>query len=142
MTYINRVFSLEGPYSYPVLASGLTIEGGTMVIPDSVNPGGAQIAGAGAKNCLGVCVAPGAAAGVFSSTDAAALPDFVSVGAGGVFPVTFAASAVMGQDLKCAASGEVTPWIDGTDDPEMKIGKCYDPAVASGAVGNARINIP
>ncbi len=141
MTAIARKFSAEGPYTFPVLAAGLTINGGMLVIPDPVNAGGVQIAGLDAKNCLGVCVADGAAAGVFSPTDAAAYPPYVAVESQGVFPVTFTFAAVLGNPLKCAANGAVALWIDATDDPDECIGMCFDTAVAANAVGNARINI-
>jgi len=54
-------------------------------------------------------------------------------------PVTYAAAATEGQKLVCAANGQVTPYIPGTNDASLIVGTC-EVATASGAVGFAWIN--
>lgn len=137
MAGIIPKFSGHGPYTWPVLTG--TVAGGQLVIPDGAQAGGVVPAGAGAKNCLGVSLTDGAVAGTDSATDAAARPAYVSVEGDCVIKVTFAAAATFGQKLKTAANGQVTPWVDGTDDPAMVVGYCFDTTVANGAVGFAHI---
>jgi hypothetical protein len=135
VTAIARKFSADGPYTYPVLAAGLTINGGQLVMPDPVNPGGVVPADLGAENCLGVCVADGAAAGVFTSTDAAAFPPYCSVEAQGVFPVTFDAAAVMGQELMCSNNGHVTPYTGSAPSVSLTTALVSGTATTALAVG-------
>jgi hypothetical protein len=58
---------------------------------------------------------------------------------GGEVPVTYAASATEGQRLVAAANGQVTPYISGTHDASLIVGRCVV-ATASAAVGFACIN--
>lgn len=56
--------------------------------------------------------------------------------------VTYAAAATYRQTLKCAANGQVTPWVSGTDAANLIVGWCAQPAgVATAGVGLARILI-
>lgn len=56
--------------------------------------------------------------------------------------VYYAATATFRQPLKCAASGQVTPWVDGTDAVSRRIGWCAQPGgVGAVGYGLARINI-
>jgi hypothetical protein len=61
------------------------------------------------------------------SINIAALPPYTAVAAEGVWPCLYAADAAFGDRLKAAATGQVTPWISGTDNPELIIGICYEP---------------
>ncbi|MFI6986032.1 hypothetical protein ACIBSV_46770 [Embleya sp. NPDC050154] len=58
---------------------------------------------------------------------------YVSVATCGVFKLTFAANAGFGATLKSAASGQVTPWVSGTDAADLIIGRCVEPAGATSA---------
>lgn len=97
-------------------------------------------AGAGSVTVLGVALIDATNAGQ-SATLATPLPPATVVAVQGVVPVTYAAAATYGALLKAAASGQVTPWVTGTDNPSLVIGKCMETAgVASGAtVGKMRI---
>lgn len=61
----------------------------------------------------------------------------------GEVPLKYAAAAVYGDRVKCAANGQVTPWVVGTDtDITTIVGRCEEQAgVASGAVGMTWINV-
>lgn len=58
----------------------------------------------------------------------------------GEVPVKYAAAANYGDKLKAAASGQVTPWVRGTDSVELIIGSCQvQGGVALGATDFAWI---
>lgn len=140
----------RGPDSYQVSAQVL---GGQLVVADGSAATTVSVAGANAINVLGVA---GNDAGPIVSqagnttsygqpvTDISVLPDYVSVYHGADMHVTYAASATFGQLLKAAATGQVTPWVDGTDThPAYIVGRCTQPGGVtvggSPVVGRARI---
>lgn len=138
----------HGPDSYQVSAQVL---GGQLVVADGSSATTVSVAGANAINVLGVAGAD--AAPIVSQAgnvtgygqpvvDISVLGDYVPVWHGVDIHVTYAAAATFGQLLKAAASGQVTPWVDGTDThPAYIIGRCTQPGgVAAGAtVARARI---
>lgn len=97
----------------------------------------AVVAGAGALNVLGVAqtdatnVAP-------SATDVFPTPDRCSISSGGEYLVTYAAAATVGDKLKAAANGEVTPFLGTDTDPRLLVGYCTQ-TTAAGAQGRAYI---
>lgn len=137
-----------GPDSYQVSA---TVYGGSLVIADGSSASTVSTAGANAINVLGV--AGNDASPLVSQTgnttsynapllDISVLTDYVAVHHGCDIHVTYAAAATFGQLLKAAASGQVTPWVSGTDtNAATIIGRCTQPGgVAAGAtVARARI---
>ncbi len=139
-----------GPDSYQVSAA---VTAGQLVIADGSSATTVSPAGANAINVLGVATTNAAPVpDQSSSTDSLAggaplldisyVSDYVSVAHGCDMLVTYAASATFGQLLKTAASGQVTPWVDGSDThPAYIIGRCTQPGgVASGStVARARI---
>lgn len=56
----------------------------------------------------------------------------------GEFYVTYAANCNVGKALKAAASGQVTPWVSGTDAADLIIGHCTK-TTTSGNIGPALI---
>lgn len=131
----------EGPDSVEVSQA---VTGGQLVVPDSTT-GKVKPAGAGAVNCLGVALTDAQPAGSAPTNPINTnWPDaFTSLADDVDVRVTYAASANYGDRLKAAASGQVTPWVAGTDtDYRLIIGRCTEPAgVTSGAVGRARIDV-
>ncbi len=139
-----------GPDSYQVSAA---VTGGTLVIADGSSALTVSTAGAGAINVLGVAgndAAPlpnqasdtDTLAGGAPLLDISVVPDYTAVFHGVDIRVTYAAAATFGQLLKAAASGQVTPWVSGTDTlPATIVGRCTQPGgVASGSTpGRARI---
>jgi hypothetical protein len=133
-----------GPDSYQVSALVL---GGQLVIPDAGPATTVSVAGAGAINVLGVAgndASPVVSQAAFTDqyagsaplVDLSVLPDYAAVYHGPVdIRVTYAAAAAFGQLLKSAASGQVTPWVSGTDTlPATIIGRCTQPGgVLAGA---------
>lgn len=103
-----------------------------------------QVSAAASKLCVGVALRDAAPAGTDPITDAAARPPNTTVARGGsVVPVTFAAASTFGDRLKTAASGEATPWVDGTDDPAEIVAINVDPGgqVAAGATGYVALTV-
>jgi hypothetical protein len=140
-----------GPDSYQVSAA---VIGGTLVIADGSSATTVSTAGANAINVLGVAgndaqPAPNQAgdtdslAGSAPLLDISVAGDYTAVYHGCDMHVTYAANATFGQLLKAAASGAVTPWVDGTDThPAYIIGRCTQPGgvtISALAVGRARI---
>jgi hypothetical protein len=141
----------HGPDSYQVSAA---VAGGTLVVADGASALTVSTAGANAINVLGVAgndAAPipnqasntDSLAGGAPLLDVSVVPDYVAVYHGADMHVTYAANATFGQLLKAAASGQVTPWVDGTDThPAYIIGRCTQPGgvtTSANAVGRARI---
>jgi hypothetical protein len=139
----------HGPDSYQVSAQVL---GGQLVVADGSSATTVSVAGAGAANVLGVAGAD--AAPVVSQAgnvtgygqpvvDISVLPDYVPVYHGADMHVTYAATATFGALLKSAATGQVTPWVSGTDAAGLIVGRCTQPGgvavSAGGVVGRARI---
>lgn len=115
---------------------GVAITAGTLVIVDTSNL--AQIAGAAAKNVMGVCLYNCDTAADFSASLAAPTGDRCVVGMHGEYRVTYAAAAAVGEFLKAAAAGAVTPYVTGTDSYELIVGYCTE-AIAAAGVGAAYI---
>jgi hypothetical protein len=138
----------SGPDSYQVSA---TVYGGSLVIADDSSATTVSTAGAGAISVLGVAgndASPVVSqAGNLNSynapiVDASFLDDYTAVHHGCDISVTYAAAATFGQLLKAAATGQVTPWVSGTDtNPATIVGRCTQPGgVAAGStVARARI---
>lgn len=122
-------------------ATGVTFTITVVVNPDANSTDVAYVAGANATTVLGVALIDAAPYSPNQATPTAAYPfaDRVTIGAHGEFPVTYAAATNIGQSLKAAANGAVTPWVDGIDtDAGTKVGYCTQ-TTASGAVGRAYI---
>lgn len=136
----------HGPDSYQVSAQVL---GGQLVVADGSSATTVSVAGAAAANVLGV--AGNDAAPIVSQAgsttgygqplvDISVLGDYVSVYHDVDMHVIFAATTTFGALLKTAASGQVTPWVSGTDAAGLIVGRCTQPGgVASATVGRARI---
>jgi hypothetical protein len=136
-----------GPDSYQVSA---LVKGGTLVVADGSSATTVSTAGAGAANVLGVAGNDAAPipnqSGVNTSygdplLDISVPTDYVAVRHGEDIRVTYAAAATFGALLKSAASGQVTPWVSGTDAAGLIVGRCTQPGgVSAGAtVARARI---
>jgi hypothetical protein len=136
----------DQPITYAVSA---VVAGGQFVDADqSTSQTNAQAtvtpSAAGSKICVGVAIRDAAPAGTDSATDAAARPPNTTVArAGVVVPVTFAAASHFGDFLKTATSGEATPWVDGTDDPDLIVAQNVDDSgyVAAAAVGYVSLRV-
>jgi hypothetical protein len=124
------------------LPPNAAITGGLLVIGANVSGvDTVEIAGALALNVLGVALIDGTTdALIAATTPLVAWPeaDRVTIGSHGVFPVTYAANATIGQWLVAAANGQVTPYTPGTSTFDQIVGYCLQ-TTASGAVGNAYI---
>ena len=138
-----------GPDSYQVSA---TVLGGQLVVADGSSASTVSVAGAAAINVLGVAgndASPIVSQAGNTTTygqsvvDISVLPDYVAVYHGADMHVTYAANATFGQLLKAASSGQVTPWVSGTDTlPATIVGRCTQPGgvtTSVNAVGRARI---
>lgn len=139
----------KGPVTYTVYQT--VLHGQLVVIGTSGNVGLVGVAGAGAVNCLGVAendalpasTSPtGTSIGGQPLLDTSVQDAYVAVGNDGIYRLTAAAALLAGDPLKCAAAGQVTKFVDGTDNPGLKIGRCIEAAgIASGAVGACLIRI-
>lgn len=142
MPAVQVVFQ-DQPITFPVSA---VVAGGQVVAADqtATTVGTVTPAGANSKLVIGVALRDAAPAGTDPATDAAARPPQTSVARrGSVVPVTYAASSIFGDRLKAAALGQVTVWVDGTDDVEDIIGINVDDGgtVAAAAVGLMSIGV-
>lgn len=132
----------RGPITYPV-AGSTVVTGGQMV--DAVAGGSVAPSAAGSLICLGVALADaiGPSANQNSTdglgntvTNLTVIQPYVAVAFSGVYMLTYAANCNFGAYVKTAASGQVTPWIDGTDDVAKIVGRCLQAAGAtSGQTG-------
>lgn len=130
----------DQPITYAVSA---VVAGGQMVDADQTASTTNSVAtvtpaAAASKICVGCALRDAAPVGTDASSDAAARPPNTTVArAGAVVPVTFAAASTFGDLLKTATGGKVTPWVDGTDDPDLIVARNVDDngTVASAAVG-------
>jgi hypothetical protein len=133
---------------------GVVIYGGQVVegFTDGARGGRIRPAGAGSTRHLGVAVTDArspedvtAALGTPGTVDGRPLVNFapfptnVTVVASGIeVPVVYAAAANFGDELICAANGQVTP-AGATPDSRTIVGKCTAPAgVGAGTVGLMR----
>ena len=131
----------EGPVTFTTNATA-TIVGGQLVESDGASPALVRPASAGSLVCIGVATNDAVGASVSQvptvpGTDSpvvnvAIVQPYVAVATDGVWLLTYAAAATFAARLKCAANGQVTPWISGTDNPELIVGICYEPAGVSG----------
>lgn len=125
-----------GPDTYQVSAN---VVGGQLVVPTTGGKVGP--AGAGALTVLGVALNDAKPAGSDVNTDFSTVrPDVAVAYAPAELRVTYAGAAAFGVKLKPAANGQVAPWVTGTDDPQMIVGICTEPAgVGAAAVGRIRL---
>ena len=145
-----------GPKTYEVAANvtgGQLVEyvAGTPTQPglSLVQPAGAasqKVAGVATKDAI--AAANQAALQTFTSGDnfpsinVAVPSESTAVAKRGEYPMKYAAAATYGAKLKAAATGQVTPWVFGTDDVSLIVGICEEQAgVALGAIGQTWINI-
>jgi hypothetical protein len=133
----------HGPATYQVSA---TTTGGQVMQWDSSNVGQIKPAGAGtvASAVAGVALADANPAGTDPTNPVQVgwAREYVAVAyAPTDIDVKYASAANPGDPLKCAASGQVTKYVIGTDtDPTLIIGKCTaQAAVASGDFAPARL---
>lgn len=135
------IYRRSGPATYPVKTA---VTGGQLVAPDGANAGYVATAGAAVTNCLGVALAdaaPRTSQEAQNPANIAQVPDFVSVAYGVEVPVTYSAATAFGALLKSAANGQVAPYVVATDNANLIVGQCSEPAGVSGAgvVARARI---
>lgn len=124
----------HGPVTYAV--SG-TVTGGTLV--EAHTGSKIRTAPAGSAKVLGVALTDAVETDASSGTTSYGAPfvdasfpgPYTAVAACGVFKLTFAANAGFGVTLKAAASGQVTPWVSGTDAADLIVGRCVEPAGAT-----------
>lgn len=145
----TRIFDVDAPVTYTVKA-GVQINAGVLV--EATTGGVVQIGTAGSTTILGVAhtIALGTdpsgsqtlsyGASVLDESLASPYSANLAVGPGH-FNVTYAAAALFGARLKCAANGQVTPWISGTDAANLIIGVCTEPAGVAGGATVARAKI-
>jgi hypothetical protein len=139
----------DGPVTFQCSDSA-SIVGGMLVESDAGSPAKVQPASAGSQVSIGVATndtvgvsvsqVPTVPGTTSPSINAALLPPYVAVASDGVYPVRYAATTAFGARLKCAANGQVTPWVSGTDNAELIVGICYEPGgvtVSSGFVVGA-----
>jgi hypothetical protein len=127
----------EGPVTFTVNAAD-TVVGGQLVESDGASPAFIRAASADSQKCIGVATNDGVGVSVSQvptvpGTDSpvvnvSLVDPYVAIGTRGVWRLLYAASATFGARLKCAASGQVTPWVSGVDNPELQVGICYEPA--------------
>jgi len=122
-----------GPVTYEVVE---TVLGGKLVEARAASKVG--VAAAGSVKCLGVATKDAAPVAALTGTDAFGNPtinispvsQYVAVqGIPAIFDtIVYAANAAFGDLLKCAALGQVTPWVTGTDNPSLIVARCVEPA--------------
>lgn len=135
MSAVRRIFKGVDPITFEVFVA---VAGGQLVVPGTAgNVGKVGPAGAGAVNCLGVAVMDALPAGTSTtSTDPSGFPilnvaqatQYTAVDAFGVYPLNCTGTIALGDPIKCGATGSVVKFVDGTDNPGLKIGRCVDPA--------------
>jgi hypothetical protein len=102
----------------------------------------AAIAGALAKNVIGICLIDcDTQADVSAVTPMEAFPAQVMcpVGVHHEYPVTYAVGATIGTKLCAAANGAVQPYVPSTFSSDEVVGYCTQTTL-TGAVGNAYIS--
>jgi hypothetical protein len=134
------IVQAHGPQTY--LVSAVIAPGQVVAADQTVTTNGSEtvlVAPVSSLKTIGVALTAAAPAGTDPATDAAARPNWVSVATVGpmVSGVTFAANAKLGDRLKAAAAGQVTPFVDGTDtDDSLLVGICASASVTSTNQGN------
>lgn len=129
--------TLTQPATATATAVSFTI---TVILnPDANSTDVAYVAGAAATDVLGVALVDATPYSPLQASPIGAYPnaDRVTIGAHGEFPVTYAASAVVGQKLLAAANGQVTPAGAGPPADQV-VGYCTQ-TTAAGTVGRAYI---
>lgn len=130
-------------HNAPSYAVTGTVTAGQLVMCDTTVTGAAmsvKTATAASTLVIGCALTNAAAAGTDATSTVFQRPTVTTVQKGAVCTVTYAASATGGQKLKAAASGAVTPWVDGTDtDAGTIVGICVQGSVSSSATGLAYI---
>lgn len=135
MTAVKKVFTGNNPITYQCFVA---VAGGQLVVPGTAgNAGLIGPAGAGAVNCLGVATTDGLPVGTANtSTDPSGFPiiatdqadENVAVDPHGVYRLACTGTIALGDPIKCGTAGSVVKFVDGTDNPGLKIGRCVDPA--------------
>lgn len=136
-----------GPVTYEVVE---TVRGSQLVEARTGSKVG--VAAAGSVACLGVATKDATPVATLTGTDTFGNPtinispvsQYVAVqGVPAIFEtITYAANATFGALLKCAANGQVTPWVLGTDNPALIVARCLEPAgvtVGTKATGRTKI---
>lgn len=121
MSAITVIFE-KGPRTYTVteaVAGGQLVEGRTS--------SAVGVAGAGSTTVLGVALKDATNA-TPSATDAYPLNATVPVARDVEVYMTYAANCAFGKAVKAAASGQVTPWVSGTDAADLIVGRCREVA--------------
>lgn len=138
MSGVNPVL-FEGPDTVTV---NVAVTGGQLVMPDSTT-GKVKPATAGAATVLGVALEDGAPTSSQTPLNFSIARPEIAICYGSVdVRVTYAATTAWGAKLKAAASGQVTPWVSGTDAADLIVGICTEPAgVSSAAVGRMRLSV-
>lgn len=126
------------------LPPNAAISGGVLVIGAVVSGVDTlEVAGALALNVLGVALIDGTTdALIASTTPLVAWPeaDRITIGAHGIFPVTYTANCTVGTWLVAGAAGAVTPYTAGTSTFDEIVGYCTQSiTISAGAVGFAYI---
>jgi hypothetical protein len=148
MSGIVPRFQHGGPVTYEVVEA---VAGGQLVEGRAASKIG--VAAVNSLKCLGVSTKDATPTASGSSTDSFGNPvqSLVEVtkytavgGTPQIYPVTFAADCTFGALVKCAANGQVTPWVAGTDAPERIVGRCVSEAgvtVSASAVGYVKFYV-
>jgi len=124
----------HGPVTYTVSEP---VTGGQLIEGRASSAVG--VAAAGSTTVLGVALKDATNA-TASATDSYPLQATCPVASGVHVRVTYAANCAFGKALKAAASGQVTPWVSGTDAADLIVGYCRELAgVTSGNTGVAYI---
>lgn len=128
----------SGDRSYPAhsaITAGQVVEAIVSSGADVAQPSSADsttVVGVAMTSATNDDTSTGSALNVFP------LPISVTVLAHGECYVTYAADCNVGQALKAAADGQVTPWVSGTDDADLIIGYCTA-TTTTGNIGPAYI---
>jgi hypothetical protein len=140
----------RGPYTRIV---GTAITRGQLVQPGSGGTAGKVIpAAADSVTALGVANTDGQPAGsAFGSgtlgygplfLDPSVPEGYVGIWPFGGFVLTTVLALAFGDQVKCAANGQVTKWVSGTDLETMRVGKCIEPlGIGAAGTGEIWINI-
>ena len=144
-------FYEEGPVTYEVSTA---VTGGQLVCADGttgkVKPTTGTVSG-GAGYAIGVATKDAlptttsqtpTVTGISQTVNLSPLSQYVAVASEGIWPLTFTASANFGVKVKAAASGQVTPWVQGTDAPDLVVGTVAEAGgVSSGGTGAVKLSL-
>jgi hypothetical protein len=140
----------EGPITFQVYQQ---VNAGQLVQPGTAgNAALVGVAAADSVTCLGVATRTALPAGSaytgvdtlagggYPLIDASVMDENVAVANEGVFRLATSGTVAFGATVKCGAAGSVVAFVEGTDTPSKKIGRCVDPAGGT-AGGSAVISI-